>query len=57
MPKATLDYYLSGTQEIHAFLFEDVLTAIAGQAAGVIVIANVLSNVLPPPSVTRTVTE
>lgn len=33
VPKATLYYYFSGKEEILAFLFEDMLTAIADQAA------------------------
>jgi TetR/AcrR family transcriptional regulator len=32
IPKATLYYYFSGKEEILAFLFEDMLTAIADQA-------------------------
>jgi len=32
VPKATLYYYFSGKEEILAFLFEDMLTAIADQA-------------------------
>ena len=33
VPKATLYYYFSGKEEILAFLFEDMLTAIADQSA------------------------
>lgn len=33
VPKATLYYYFSGKEEILAFLFEDMLTAIADQAS------------------------
>ena len=33
VPKATLYYYFSGKEEILAYLFEDMLTAIADQSA------------------------